>query len=273
VIRYFSRETDLPLTLGLMVDTSGSQRRLIGEERTASYRFFDKVLREAKDMAFLIHFDSEVELLQDLTSSRRQLEKSLDQLDSPQMGRSGRGSGGQTPRGGRGVGGTKLYDAVLLASDELMRKQSGRKALIVLSDGVDNGSKVTLARSIEAAQRADTVVYSILFADEDAYGRGSYPGRGGMGRRRGGGMPMPQSRPDGKKILERMSKETGGTLFQVSKKQPLDKIYDRLQEELRNQYSIGYTPEGSAAAGYRKIRLTAKKKGLVVQTRDGYYAD
>src|SRR5689334_8752193 len=138
-IRYFSQESDLPLTLGLLVDTSGSQRRLIGEERDASTRFFDQVLRPEKDVAFVIHFDFEVELLQDLTSSRRLLQKALDELESPnqlqrqrpQQGRypvpggggypGGRGGGGQR-RGNRG-GGTDLYDAVLLGSDEIMRKQ------------------------------------------------------------------------------------------------------------------------------------------------------
>ena len=111
-----------------------------------------------------------------------------------------------------------LYDAVLLASDELMKKQQGRKAVIVLSDGVDTGSKVSLARAIESAQRADTLVYAILFADEEAYGHGGMGGGPRMGRRGpygGGGRRYPQSRPDGKKILEQMAKETGGGFFEV----------------------------------------------------------
>ncbi len=175
-----------------------------------------------------------------------------------------------------------LYDAVLLASDELMKKQKGRKAVIVLSDGVDTGSKVSLARAIEAAQRADTLVYAILFADEQAYGRGMAggPGVGRHGRYGGGpygcggGRRYPQQRPDGKKILEQMAKETGGGFFEVSKKQPIEQIYDRIQEELRSQYSLGYTPERpDAGSGFRKIRVTAKTKGLIVQARDGYYAD
>jgi VWFA-related protein len=258
-IRYFSRETNLPLTLGLLIDTSMSQRRVLGAERSASYRFLDQVLREDKDMAFVIHFDREVELLRDLTSSRKDLQAALSQLEMP------------------AGGGTMLYDAVLLASDELMKKQQGRKALIVLSDGVDTGSKVSLARSIESAQRADTLVYAILFADEEAYGRGGMGGGPRMGRRGpygGGGRRYPQSRPDGKKILEQMAKETGGGFFEVSKKQPIEQIYERIQEELRSQYSLGYTAERSEAGpGFRKIRLTAKPKGLVVQARDGYYVD
>src|ERR1700722_18104328 len=122
-IRYFAKESNLPLTLGLVVDTSGSMRRVIEQERNASYKFLDQVLREDKDQAFLIHFDSEVELLQDLTSSRKLLQNALRQLDvaSPrQLARRGQDPGQPRPRGG-----TSLYDAVLLACDELMRKQNG----------------------------------------------------------------------------------------------------------------------------------------------------
>jgi VWFA-related protein len=303
-IRYFAREIDLPLTLGLLVDTSMSQRRVLGQERTASYRFLDQVLRENKDLAFVIHFDHEAELLQDLTSSRKQLEDALAQLelpqqDQPQLNR--RGSGGGNPgggggypgggggypggggggggypgggggRGGRGSRGpgTVLYDSVLLASDELMRKQHGRKALILLTDGVDNGSKVTLERGIEAAQRADTLVYSILFADEE--GSGFSQGLGGMGRRGGMGRGGGYDRPDGKKVLERLARETGGGFFQVSKKRPIDDIYKQIQEELRSQYNLGYTPEpASANAYFHKIALTTTRKEVVLQAREGYY--
>jgi VWFA-related protein len=287
-IRYFSQESDLPLTLGLVVDTSLSQRRVLGGERNACYVFLDEMLRD-KDMAFVIHFDREVELLQDLTSSRKQLEAALERLETPQLSRrpqwGGRGRPGSpgpsgTP-GRRGVG-TTLYDAVFLACDELMKKQSGRKALILLSDGVDMGSKVSLPEAIESAQRADTLVYSILFSDQQAYGspggfgsRGGWggPGMGRRGRMGGGrGFPQPQARPDGKKILERISKETGGALFEVSKKESIGQIFDRIQEELRNQYSLGYSPDSNAGAGYRKIHLTTRQKNLIVQTRDGYYA-
>jgi VWFA-related protein len=161
-----------------------------------------------------------------------------------------------------------------------MKKQQGRKALVILSDGVDHGSKETLASAVEAAQRADTLVYSILFADEQGYGSrggwggGGMGGMGGMGRHGGrGGYPQ-QVRPDGKKILEQISKQTGARLFEVSKKQPIEQIYDRIQEELRNQYSLGYTPDrADAGAGYHKIRLTTKKNDLTVQARDGYFAE
>ena len=133
-----------------------------------------------------------------------------------------------------------LYDATYLASDELMKPQKGRKALIVLTDGVDHGSKETLENAIEAALRADTVVYSILFKDDEAYSNwgGGFGAPGGMGGHGGGHRYPQQSQPDGKKVLERVSKETGGRLFEVSKKQSIDSIYRQLQEELRNQYSL-----------------------------------
>jgi VWFA-related protein len=285
-IRYFARETDLPLTLGLLVDTSMSQRRVLDQERSASSTFLDQVLRVNKDVAFVIHFDQEVELLQDLTSSRQKLQSALALLQTPQPSQEGGSNSpgsrsGSGRRGGWGGGGTLLYDAVYLASNELMKKQQGRKALIVLSDGVDRGSKETLASAVEAAQRADTLVYSVLFAEEQGYGHGGgYGGRGmggmgGMGRHGGGrgGYPQ-QARPDGKKILERISKETGARLFEVSKKQPIEQIFDRIQEELRNQYSLGYTPDrADTGAGYHKIRLTTKQNDLTVQARDGYYAE
>jgi VWFA-related protein len=282
-IRYFAQESDLPLTLGLLVDTSLSQLRVLGDERRASYRFFDQVLREDKDNAFVIHFDREVELLQDLTSSRKQLEAALSKLEAPERpqwgGRGGSGSGGGPGQrgGGRRVGGTVLYDAVLLASDELMKKQHGRKALVMLSDGVDTGSKVPIAECIESAQRADTLVYSILFADEERQDNRGFGQRPGMGRRGGGmgrGGPMPQNRPDGKKILQRISRETGGSFFHVTKKLTIEQVYSRLQDELRHQYSLGYASDrANAGAGYRKISLTTKDKDLVVQARDGYYAE
>jgi VWFA-related protein len=290
VIKYFSQQTDLPLTLGLLVDTSGSQRRVLGKERDASRTFIEQVLREDKDQTFLIHFDREVELLQDLTPSKKKLEDALDQMSAssqPQMQRQGGGGGGGGgypsgggqgggQGGGRGRAGTTLYDSVLLASNELMKKQTGRKALILLSDGVDNGSKVGIGECIESAQRASTLVYSILFADKNAYGNQSPLSQlGGMGRRGGmgrGGPPMNTNRPDGKKILQRISLETGGGFFEVSEKHPIEKIYSQIEEDLRNQYSLGYTSDSSNGAGFRRINLTAKKKDLVVQATQGYYA-
>lgn len=297
-IQYFSQESDLPLTLGLLVDTSMSQRRVLGQERTASYSFFDHMLREDKDKAFVIHFDHEVELLQDLTSSRKKLESSLELLDTPERDSSGGygggqgGSGGGGPGGGggrghrgRGGAGTLLYDAVYLASNDVMKEQQGRKALVVLTDGVDHGSKETLETAIESAQRADTLVYSILFSGDEGRGGFGGPRMGGGGMGRGGGMGWPggggghqrypqEESVDGKKVLERLSRETGAHMYEVSKKESIEEIYSRIEEELRNQYSIGYTPDrANPGTGYHKIHLTATQKDLVVQTRDGYYSD
>jgi Mg-chelatase subunit ChlD len=310
-IKYFSRETDLPLTLGLLVDTSLSQRRVLGQERTASFRFLDRVLRADRDRTFVMHFDHESELLQDLTSSRTDLQRALDQLELPAQGQqqqSNRGTGnsggggGYPGGGGGGIGlgipgigigmgggrrgggypgggnrqpqqrrasgpGTTMYDAIYLASNEILKKQQGRKAIILLTDGVDNGSKTFLNDAIEAAQRADTLAYSILFSDEAAYGQQG--GLGGMNRRIGGGA---QDHPDGKKVLERISKETGGTFYEVSKKLSIDDIFDRLQEELRNQYSIGYTPDQAASSsGFRAIKVATTDPHYIVQSREGYY--
>lgn len=292
-IKYFDKETNLPLTLGLLVDTSLSQRRVLDQEKAASRTFVDHVLREDRDKAFLIHFDREVELLQELTNSRQKLEAALEQVGAPQFSQTSSSGGANDPdndgggRGGRGGGrgmhggGTVLYDAIYLASDEVMKKQPGRKAVIVLTDGVDRGSKVSLQEAIATAQRADTEVYSILFADKEGSGDhdhggfgGPRIGGGGMGRG-GGGYPRrtEESRPDGKKILEQISRETGGRFFEVTKKQTVDQIYTEIDEELRNQYSLGYTPEkADATSGYHKIQLTVKQKDLIVQTREGYYA-
>ena len=296
-INYFAHESDLPLRLGLLVDTSLSQRRVLEQERSASYAFVNTLLREKQDLAFVVNFDREVQLLQDFTDSRPKLRAAFEQLSVPEFqsrnsgygrGRGGNGGGGGTsdpndshsgpPRGG----GTHLYDAVYLASDELMRKQQGRKALIILSDGVDHGSKETLADAVEAAQRADTVVYSILFKDEEGYVRGSHVGFGGpigvpMGGPGGGhggpshGGHPPDSAVDGKKVLAELSRQSGGRLFQVSKKETLEKIYAEIEEELRNQYRFGYTPDNGAEPGFHHISLTTHNKDLSVQTRDGYY--
>jgi VWFA-related protein len=281
-IKYFGRETNLPLKLGLLVDTSMSVSRVLPDERKASQSFLDQVLREGTDSAFVIHFDRQVELLQDATSSRQKLESAMDQIDASP--REDNGSGGP-PGGGRGGagghhqggGGTLLYDAVYLASDELMQKQQGRKAVILLTDGDDRGSKTSLEHAIESTQRADTLVYCIYFKGEEgggfsqpSFGRGGW-NRGGTGRGPRGPYPQ-ESHEDGKKVLERMARETGGRFFQVSKKQPIDQIYAQIQQELRNQYSIGYTPDRSGSAtSYHKIQLTAKAKDQIVQTRDGYY--
>jgi len=291
-ITYFAKESDLPLTLGLLVDTSMSQRSVLDQERAASRTFLEQVLRVDKDKAFVIQFDREVTLLQDLTSSRQKLQAAIDQIAAPQFsqgsssggggGSSGGSGGGGRGSHGRGGGGTLLYDAVFLASDELMKKQPGRKAVVILTDGVDHGSKETLAEAIATAQRADTLVYCILFADKEGYGNGGGFGGphmgGGMGGRggRGGGYPprTEESHPDGKKVLKQMSEASGGRFFEVSKKEPIDTIYDAIDEELRYQYSLGYTPvKADTPVGYHKLHLAVKQKDAIVQTRDGFYLD
>src|ERR1700756_3408347 len=228
------------------------------------------MMRADKDKAFIIHFDREVELLQDLTNSNEKLEAALGKLTTPQPQFSRTSGGDPNDQGGdrdggyggsrgsgrhrMGGGGTLLYDAIYLASDELMKKQQGRKALIVLSDGVDRGSKETLESAIEAAQKADTLVYCVLFKGEEGFDRerGGFgspriggggmggPMGGGGGRRRGGGGYPQEQRPDGKKVMERISKETGGHFFEASKKEPIDQIYKTVEEELRNEYNLGF---------------------------------
>ena len=242
-IRYFARETDLPLTLGLMVDTSGSQRRVLDAERGASLQFFDQVVRENKDQVFIMQFDSAVQVRQGLSSSVAKLDDALAYVDTETMSQLRMQNGG----------GTLLYDAVARASGEIMKKLTGRKALIVLSDGVDLGSYGSLQEAVEAALRADTLIYSILYSDPGAYGI------------LGGG--------DGRRVLERMSNDTGGSFFGVSKKQPVDRIFDILQEELRNQYSLGYVSDKPITVSeFRNIQLTVRPKGLMVEARRRYWA-
>ncbi len=301
-IRYFDIDANLPLTLGLLVDTSLSQRGVIDEERTASGIFLDQMLKAPKDQAFIVQFARQTELLQDLTNSRPKLQAALREIDTPSpnsQSTAGTDDSDTNQSSGHRHAGTVLYDATFLASDELMAKQKGRKAIIILSDGVDNGSKESIVSAIEAAQRADTIIYAIYFKGEESQhydnnrggghqggigfpgggrGGGGYPGGGGgYPGGRGGGNPGGGGRGntphvDGKKILERMTHETGGRLFEVSKKQTVAQIYTQIAEELRAQYRLGYTPDQATAAdGYHQIDLTTHRKDLIVQTREGYY--
>jgi VWFA-related protein len=287
-IRYFDKDNDLPLTLGLLVDTSGSVRSALEEERTASEAFLDEMMTapadRTPDQAFLIQFAHETELLQDLTSSRPRLREALDQVGtiSPDESRNDQNTNGGNSGYGRNGrhgrhhgGGTTLYDAIFLASDSLMQKQHGRKALVVLTDGEDRGSMETLARAIAAAQRAETVVYAIHFkGQEHAYGGHHGGGFGGLGGGfPGGGQRGGENHPDGKKVLEQITGETGGRMFEVSGKQTFSTIYAQIAEELRSQYRLGYTPDAATAAeGFHRVELTVPKdKKLIVQTRDGYY--
>ncbi len=277
VIDHFSRSTDLPLTVGLLVDTSLSQRRIIEEERMASSEFFNQVLHPDRDRAFIISFDIDSELLKDLTASRDQLEGALRHLQTPEPDPDARR---------RGVG-TVLYDAVYLGASEILAPQSGHKAMVVISDGVDMGSMTSLADAIRAAQNADTVVYTILYADKEGYRR--WGGLGGGGRlpggihipgtggsrqgRRGPGRPGQRPRTDGKQILQELSSATGGTFFQVSGKETLQKIYHQIQDELRTQYIIAYKPDHPASGGnYHTISLRTRQPDTVVHCRSGYYS-
>jgi VWFA-related protein len=294
-IKSFTRETNLPYKLGLLVDTSRSLSGAMENERKAAGKFVDTMLPEkpnpTPDQAFLIHFDREVELLEDFTSSRDKLHHELEEMgpssrqDDRQGPETSRDDQDSPRRGGRG--GTQLYDAVYLASDELMRSQTGRKALVVFSDGVDRGSKDTLNDAIDAADRANVVVYTIYFKGEQESNGGGFPGGGrrgggggwpgggggypgGGGGRRGGGA---EPAVDGKKIMTQIATRTGGRFFEAKKKDNLEEIYNQIAEELRGQYLLTYTPDVvDKEGGYHKVALKANKDDLTVVTREGYYA-
>ena len=240
-IQYFARETDLPLTIGLMVDTSYSQRRVLEAERAASYRFLEQVLRPA-DQAFIMQFASAVELKQPLTSNFRKLNDALAYVDTETESQLRIQQGG----------GTLLYDAVVKACDEMMQGQKGRKALILLTDGVDFGSYGSADDAIAAAERAETLAFSILYSDPGAYGFGA---------------------PNGRGVLEKISEQTGGGFFEVSKKQPIDQIFAGIETELRSQYSLGYVSDLPVRLSeFRSIHLAVKPKNLSVQYRQRYWA-
>ena len=250
-IKYFTRETDLPLTIGLLVDVSRSQENLIGIERSAATQFFSKVLRK-KDEAFLISFGEESELLQDYTGSARLLEQGLNQL------RVSSGVGGLHPGPVPTAGqprGTVLYDAVYLAAREKLRGEVGRKVIVLITDGVDEGSRVSRNEAVEEAQKSDAVIYSIDYQDAGFYG--PFGGFGG----------------GGESELRKMSDETGGRVYKVDRKHTLDEIFQELQDEMRSQYAIGYTPTNDARDGsYRHLDVRLANKDLKPQARKGYYA-
>jgi VWFA-related protein len=249
-IKYFTRETDLPLTIGLLVDVSNSQRNLIEIERRAASAFFSSVLKK-KDVAFLISFGADSELLQDTTGSPRTLQEGLDRMKL-NGGFSGINAGPvptmNKPRG------TVLYDAVYLASNDMLAKEVGRKAIVWITDGDDQGSRETEKAAIEAAQKADAIIYGILYVDRQFYG----------------GFGVGYS---GESVLKHMAEETGGRLFQVDRKNTLDAVFEQIQQEMRTQYAIGYTPTNGKKDGtFRKIDLRTSNKDLRVQVRKGYYA-
>lgn len=250
-VKYFNRESQLPLTIGLLIDSSVSQGRLIPTEQQASMEFFTTVLRE-KDVAFVISFDTDVDLLQDVTNSKRLLQRALDGVKV--RGGSPQGPIVSGPFPSQASGGTHLYDALYLASNDMLAKEVGRKTVILVTDGEDQGSKLKLDRSIEAAQRADVVVYGVHYVDRQFYGFGG--GYGGEG------------------VLKKMSEETGGRMISPgSKNTDLREAFQQIAEELRSQYSIGYSPTNSKRDGsFRKIEIKVHQSDLKVQARRGYYA-
>lgn len=292
---------ELPLTVGVLVDTSPGQRGETNEERTATGAFFDQMIG-AKDQGFVIQFAHEIELLQDATGSKAKLQTGLRQL-----GTAAQASGVQTvstdderdDRRSKSRLGTAMFDAVFLASDEIMGKQKGRKALVVLTDGNDRDSKERITGAIEAAQRTNSTVYAVyvkgeppkreIDRDTNQQGGNGYPGGGYPGSYPGGGypgggyprqsgrnpQPMPPSRNDDRKILDRLTLETGGRLFEVSKKESLSDIYAEIGRELRAQVRLRFIPAGTnAESGFHKVLLEmvgADKKKWVVEVRGGYY--
>lgn len=250
-IKYFTKETDLPLTIGMLVDVSASQRNLIDIERSAASQFFTQVLRK-KDEAFLISFGEEAELLQDYTGSPRLLKEGLNHLQVSS------GVGGIHPGPVPTIGqprGTVLYDAVYLAASDKLKSEVGRKVIVVITDGVDQGSRLTRNQAIEAAQKADAVIYSIDYSDPRAYGPFNFGGGGGEGE------------------LRKMSDETGGHVYKVDRKHTLDDVFKELQDEMRSQYAIGYTPLNDVKDGsYRQVDVRMANKDLKAQARKGYYA-
>jgi VWFA-related protein len=251
-IKYFNRETDLPLTIGLLVDVSASQQNLIEIERNAAYQFFGSVLRK-QDLAFLISFGADADLLQDYTSSPQLLRKGLDGLHvNSDVGglHPGPVPTVYKPRG------TILYDAVYLAASDQLRGQVGRKVLVLITDGEDQGSRYTIKQAIEAAQKADALIYGFYYVDRGFYQQNGI-GFGGTSD----------------SALRQLSEETGGHVFHIDRKTTLQDAFSQLQDEMRSQYAIGYSPINSTKdGGFRRIEIRTATKDWKVQARKGYYA-
>jgi len=251
-VKFFNRETDLPLTVGLLIDVSASQQNLIEIEKNAAYQFFGSVLRK-QDLAFLISFGEDAELLQDYTNSPKLLRAGLDGLQVS-SGVGGIGPGPvptiSQPRG------TVLYDAVYLAAADQLKGQVGRKVLVLITDGEDQGSRYKISQAIEAAQKADAIIYGFYYVD-----RAFYMGHGMIFA---GGSDS---------TLRQMSEDTGGHVFHIDRRLTLQEAFEELQAEMRSQYAIGYTPTNPAKDGsFRKIEIKTGNKDWKVQARKGYYA-
>src|ERR1700739_1768806 len=251
-IKYFTAESNLPLTLGIMIDSSGSQRNVIDMEKEVGGAFLRQILTD-KDEAFVISFDITVDLLQDFTRDIHRLQAALNKakvnVDYSSGGIPGMG-GGPVPQ--HNSPGTLLYDAVYLSSHDMLSKEVGRKAMILLTDGQDEGSRLKIQDAIEAAQKADAIVYVLLCADRGFYGGFGYEGESDM---------------------RKLTEQTGGRVINVGNKfDKLREAFDQIAAELRSQYNIGYTPTNAKRDGsYRKLEIK-NKQNYKVQARAGYYA-
>jgi len=249
-IKYFSRETDTPLTMGILIDTSPSQQRVLPVEQQEADQFIGQVIGK-RDLAFVLRFDVDVELLQDLTANHGLLSRAID---STVIGGGGGPVGVPGPFPGSNAGGTHLHDAVYLASRELLKNEVGRKVLILLTDGEDQGSKMKLDEAAEAAQKSDVIIYSIAIIDRAFY-RGSLMGF------------------SGDSVLKKYSDQTGGRVIEVNRAKDTSQAFQELAEELRTQYLLGYTPANSHRDGrFRKIKVSVVNHDYKVQARRGYYA-
>ncbi len=253
-IKYFAAESDLPLTLGILIDASGSQARVLDMEKEVGGSFLGQILTQ-KDMAFVLSFDVNVDLLQDFTSSVHLLKTALNsaKINTGGGGGSIPGLGGGPIPSSTIPRGTLLYDAVYLASHDELGQQVGRKAMILLTDGEDQGSQLKIKDAVEAAQKSDSIVYVLLCADRGFYGFGGYSGASEM---------------------KKLTQETGGRVIEVGNK--MDKLrdaFDQIAHELRSQYNIGYVPTNSVKDGtFRKVEIRPKNSDYKVQARSGYYA-
>ena len=247
-VRYFSRETDTPLTLGILIDTSGSQVRVLGVEQQEAKVFLEQAITK-RDLAFLLRFDTEVELLQDLTANHRLLSKAIDST----VINSGAGGAVPGPFPSSGGGGTNLHDAVYLSARELLKNEVGRKVIIILSDGQDTGSSKKLGEALEAAQRSDVIIYSIAVID-----RGFYFDRA--------------SGFSGDTVLRRYAEQTGGRVIEVNRIEDTAQAFREIAEELRTQYSLGYTSSNTRRDGsFRKIKIKIRNQDYKIFARRGYY--
>jgi VWFA-related protein len=253
-IKYFAAESNLPLTLGILIDSSGSQRRVLDMEKEVGGAFLRQILT-SKDEAYVMDFNIDAELVQDLTNDVHRLSAALNKVTINIGGGTGGIPGiGQGPIPVNNAPGTVLYDAVYLSAHDMLSKEVGRKAMVLLTDGQDEGSRLKIKDAIEAAQKADAIVYVLLCAD-----RGGYFAAG-----------MSYS---GDADMRKLTEETGGRVINVGNKfDKLKEAFDQVAAELRSQYNLGYTPTNSKLDGsYRKLEVKSKQ-GYKIQTRAGYYA-